>query len=85
MVLAPMEQATQQEVIWLGASIWPRLDETQRQQLKRIMKNALRALPDQVADAAIAYGLVEEIRPLLENEGQHRLLEQRLRAFGQGG
>ena len=86
MVLAPLEQSAQQEVISLGASIWPRLGEDQKQQLKRIMRYAVDGLlTREVVDAAIAYGLLDEVQPMLENEQQQRLLEQRLRAAKPGG
>ncbi|HEC15578.1 MAG TPA: hypothetical protein ENI99_03255 [Sedimenticola sp.] len=77
-VLAPLEGAVQQRVIWLGLSQWRHVDIEQRYLLRGIIENALWYQRRLVKKAIVDFKLEEELADMLALDRNRETLKQNL-------
>ena len=76
MVLSPMEEAEQRQVVRFGLSVWARLSEDQRRRLRRILGYALESQPHATLRAAVKAHREAVLEPMLTDQGLRKALDQ---------
>lgn len=83
-VFGPWAEGTRLKMIWVGIALWDALPVSQKDQLKKVIVRALRHKDRSryVIATAVWLGWEKNLRPLITDEDNEKMLERTLKWFG---